>query len=80
MLPYKMNLMAAKSGISGRSSAERILDQNLVGTAEQIAEQVNELKESGIQHCILLYHAVDSYQEMVEQTQWFAEDVMKNLS
>ena len=47
---------------------------------QQIADQVNELKQSGIQHCILLYHAVDSYQEMVEQTQWFAEDVMKNFA
>jgi probable F420-dependent oxidoreductase len=76
MLPGRMDEIAAEAGIAGRPSAERIYHQNLIGTPDEVAEQLDGIRRQGVDHCILMYFAVDNATELLEQLQWFGEEVV----
>ncbi len=76
ILPRQMDVYATRAGIEGRPSEDRALDQNLIGTPQEIGEQMHRIKEYGVDHLVIFYFAVNEFKEMMEQTQWFGEEVM----
>lgn len=50
-----------------------------VGTPTEVAEQIHRISQEGITHLILQDFAVDCFEEMREQVQLFAEEVMPLL-
>lgn len=78
MIPVKMDEKAAEIGIADRPSADpkRVLEQNLIGTPADIIEQLQPEISKGINQCVLYYYAANTADEMMEQVQWFGEDVL----
>jgi probable F420-dependent oxidoreductase len=64
---------------TGRDLSQQVV-ANLVGSPEQVVEKVGKLGEIGVQHCCALMFPADSVQEMNDQVQWFAEDVMRKVA
>jgi probable F420-dependent oxidoreductase len=54
-------------------------DINLIGTAEDIIERANLLGEAGVTHLLGLYFAANDINELLDQMQMFAEDVVPHL-
>ena len=53
-----------------------IVRTNWVGTVEHIAEQLVDLKRQGIERIVVMHTATDTFEEMIEQSQIFAEEIM----
>ncbi len=71
------------SVLSGRTDGrtrESILSQNLVGTSQEIAEQIVQLEEDGVDHLIAQHFAADTLEQMNEQVEVFAKEVMPAFS
>ncbi len=64
----------------GGQTVEQLTSKNLIGTVNEVIEKVAGFKKEGATSCIITNPAVDTLQEMVEQTQWFAEEVMPHFS
>ncbi len=60
---------------TGRDLSHQV-KANLVGSPDVILEKVARLKEIGVDHCSALMFPANSVQEMDEQIEWFASDVM----
>ena len=54
-------------------------DINLIGTVEDAVERANLLGEAGVTHLLGLYFAADDLQELLDQMQIFAEDVVPRI-
>ncbi len=80
MLPGRMDVMATNMGFGGRPSEERVYRQNLIGTPDDIKEQLDRARQEGVDHCVIFYFAVGNFQEMMEQAQWFGEEIMPEFS
>lgn len=63
---------------TGRDLSHQVT-ANLVGSAESILEKVEKLRELGVDHCSALMFPADSVQEMNEQVEWFAKEVMAKV-
>ena len=61
-------------GIGGSSSSQ--LRWILIGTPDEIAEQIESLEAQGVGHCIALHFAVNTHEELMEQMQLFGEEVI----
>ena len=55
---------------------DTIVRTNWVGNVEQIAEQLVDLKDQGIKRIVVMHTVTDTFEEMLEQTQIFAEEIM----
>jgi len=55
---------------------DKLIPNNWIGTAEQIAEKISATKAKGITHFNALHIAGDSLQERKEQMHMFAETVI----
>ena len=64
---------------TGRDLSEQVV-ANLVGSPAQIIDKIAGLAKMGVQHCSALMFPTDSLTEMIEQIQWFAEDVMRKVN
>lgn len=64
---------------TGRDLSQQVT-ANLVGSPAMVIDKVGKLAEIGVQHCCALMFPADTVQEMNDQVQWFAEDVMKKVS
>lgn len=53
-----------------------IVCTNWVGTVEHIAGQLVDLKRQGIERIVVMHTVTDTFEEMLEQSQIFAEDIM----
>ena len=51
-----------------------------VGSPEEVAEQIRGLNREGIEHVIIQDFAVDDFEEMKEQVQYFGEEVLPLFS
>ncbi len=76
MLPERMNILASQMGFKGNPSKEKIYEQNLIGTPEEIQQQLINIQRDGVDHCVIFYFAVNEYEQMLEQTQWFGEEIL----
>ncbi|MAM69177.1 MAG: LLM class F420-dependent oxidoreductase [Rhodospirillaceae bacterium] len=54
-------------------------DINLIGTVEDVVERANLLGEAGVTHLLGLYFAANNIEELLDQMQIFAEDVVPRL-
>ena len=52
------------------------LNKALVTTPEQAIARIKKLEEEGVQHFVNTMYLVNSFEEIVEQVQMFAEEVM----
>jgi probable F420-dependent oxidoreductase len=53
---------------------------NLIGSPASILDQLRSLREAGVDHICAMQFPHDSVAEMLEQMQWFAEDVMRRFT
>src|SRR5690606_14737908 len=60
---------------TGRDLSQQVI-ANLVGSPDVILEKVSKLRDIGVDHCSALMFPANSVQEMDEQIEWFATDVM----
>jgi probable F420-dependent oxidoreductase len=63
---------------TGRDLGQQVT-ANLVGSPQMVVDKVGTLAEIGVQHCCALMFPADTVQEMNDQVQWFAEDVMRKV-
>ncbi len=61
---------------TGRDLSQQVV-ANLVGSPDMILEKVAYLNSIGVDHCCALMIPANSMSELIEQTEWFAADVMK---
>ena len=73
-LPEFMHPMPDGEGIGGRSSSN--LRWVMIGTPDDIAEQIGILNDAGIGHCIALHFAANAHAQLLEQMQLFGEEVI----
>ena len=66
----------SRMGALRKQDAQGLLNDHWIGTVEEVAEKLIRIKNEGVEHVIAMHTATDTYQEMVEQTQIFAEEVM----
>ena len=52
------------------------VEANLVGSPEGVREKIEAFAEIGVDHCCAMWFTGDTVDEMLEQMQWFAEEVM----
>jgi probable F420-dependent oxidoreductase len=64
---------------TGRDPVHQVT-ANLVGSPDHIIEKIHQLKKMGVDHCAAMAVAVNSESELLEQLQWFAEEVMPHAS
>ena len=53
-----------------------VVKDHWIGTPEEIIEKLVRQKRQGIEHIILMHTATDTFAEMMEQTQIFAEEIL----
>ena len=58
---------------------ETIIRTNWVGTVEHIAEQLIDLKRQGIKRIVVMHTVTDTFEEMLEQSEIFAEEIMPRV-
>lgn len=54
-------------------------DINLIGNVETIVEKVHKLKDAGVTHLLGLYFAANDIQELLDQMQFFAEEITPKI-
>ena len=81
LLPARMDEVGAESGIAGQPSAseDEVYAQNLIGTPDDVAEQLDRLRGQGADHCVIFYFAVHGARDLLDQLQWFGEEVLPQL-
>ena len=60
-------------------SLDSIVEQNWIGTVDEVGEKISNVKDNGIDHVNALHIAGDSIPEMMEQVESFAKDVMAKV-
>ncbi len=68
--------LASRMGQLRKQDAETLLKEHWIGTVDEVAEKLIRIKNEGIDHVVAMHTATDTYEEMVEQTHLFAEEVM----
>jgi probable F420-dependent oxidoreductase len=63
---------------TGRDLSQQVV-ANLVGSPDVILEKVAYLRSIGVDHCCSLMVPANSMSELIEQIEWFAEDVIKRV-
>ena len=79
MLPERTTALSVEFGLGGDVSRQRHYAQNLIGTPKEVAEWLEEVRDTGIDHCVILYFATPNSNELMDQLQWFGEEVMALL-
>jgi alkanesulfonate monooxygenase SsuD/methylene tetrahydromethanopterin reductase-like flavin-dependent oxidoreductase (luciferase family) len=64
---------------TGRDLGQQVT-ANLVGSPAMVIDKIGKLRGIGVQHCCALMFPADNVQEMNDQIQWFAEDVMRKVA
>jgi len=68
----------SKSTLKGQGTATHE-EINLIGTPAEVVEKALAFKEAGVTHLLGLYFAANSVQELLDQMQLFAEEVMPKV-
>jgi len=64
----------------GGQTLDQFVTRNLIGTPNEVVEKIVQLECQGATSCIVTNHAIDSYDELLEQIHWFSEEVMSHFS
>lgn len=59
-----------------RRAPDAFIPKMLVGTPDEIVGKIKTLEEQGVTHCVCTNIMVDTFEELVEQAQRFADEVM----
>ena len=76
MLPGRTAELSSEFGLGRDVPMQRHYEQNLIGTPEQVAEQIDQVRVLGVDQCVLMYFATSCSDELSDQLQWFGEEVM----
>jgi probable F420-dependent oxidoreductase len=68
----------SKSTLKGQGAATHE-EINLIGTPSEVVAKAMAFKEAGVTHLLGLYFAANSVQELLDQMQLFAEEVMPKV-
>jgi probable F420-dependent oxidoreductase len=52
---------------------------NLIGTPDQIGEQITVYRDAGVTHCCALIFPATTIEDTIDQMDWFARDVMREF-
>jgi probable F420-dependent oxidoreductase len=77
------NHLVSLSGTTLKDQVEagvKFEEIDLIGTAADIIEKIEALREVGVTHVSGLLFPANNYAEYQEQIQWFAEEVIPNVS
>jgi alkanesulfonate monooxygenase SsuD/methylene tetrahydromethanopterin reductase-like flavin-dependent oxidoreductase (luciferase family) len=69
----------SKSTLKGQGTATHE-EINLIGTPAEVTEKALAFKDAGVTHLLGLYFAANSVQELLDQMQVFAEEVMPKVT
>lgn len=75
---YKHLVSLSKSTLKEQGSI-KLEDSNLIGTPAMITEKALALRDAGVTHLLGIYFAAHSVQDLLDQMQLFAEEVMPHL-
>ncbi len=75
---YK-HLMSLRKSTLKEQAGSAMEDINLIGDADAVIAKAQALKEAGVTHFLGLYFAANGLQELLDQMQAFAEDVMPKI-
>ncbi len=75
---HKHLLSLAKSTMKGQEGIA-LEDANLIGDVDTILAKIAKAKDAGVTHLLGLYFAANDVQELLDQMQLFAEEVMPKL-
>ena len=75
---HKHLISLGKSTLKDQASIP-MEDINLIGDADTVVERATRLKEAGVTHFLGLYFAANDVQELLDQMQMFAEQVMPRI-
>ncbi len=74
------HLISLKASTLKDQAGMDMVETNLVGTVDEIVEKVNQLGEAGVTHLCGTYYCADNVQELKDQMQIFAEEVIPTFS
>jgi alkanesulfonate monooxygenase SsuD/methylene tetrahydromethanopterin reductase-like flavin-dependent oxidoreductase (luciferase family) len=75
---HKHLLSLSKSTLKGQAGLP-MEDINLIGSSDAIVEKVNKLKDAGVTHLLGMYFAANDVQELLDQMQFFAEEITPRI-
>lgn len=75
---YQHLLSLSKSTLKDQANLS-MEDINLVGSAQQVVDKANRLKEAGVTHFLGLYFAANDINELLDQMQIFAEEIIPKV-
>jgi alkanesulfonate monooxygenase SsuD/methylene tetrahydromethanopterin reductase-like flavin-dependent oxidoreductase (luciferase family) len=67
--------MDCRMGHFRNQDAETLLRDHWIGTVDEVAEKLVRIKNEGVDHVVAMHTATDTFEEMMEQAQLFAEEV-----
>ncbi|MCH8086903.1 MAG: TIGR03619 family F420-dependent LLM class oxidoreductase [Chloroflexi bacterium] len=67
--------MDCRMGHFRNQDAETLLRDHWIGTVDEVAEKLVRIKNEGVDHVVAMHTATDTFEEMMEQAQIFAEEV-----
>jgi probable F420-dependent oxidoreductase len=73
------HLISLKNSTLKGQGAAAHEDINLIGTAADVVDKALAFRDAGVTHLLGLYFAVNSVEELLDQMQMFAEEVMPKL-
>jgi probable F420-dependent oxidoreductase len=76
---YKHLLSLSESTLKEQAGT-RHENTNLIGSADEVIEKARRFQEAGVKHLCGTYFCADSTQELMEQMQIFAEEVMPRIT
>jgi alkanesulfonate monooxygenase SsuD/methylene tetrahydromethanopterin reductase-like flavin-dependent oxidoreductase (luciferase family) len=75
---HKHLLSLSKSTLKGQAGLA-MEDINLIGNPDSIVEKVHRFKEAGVTHLLGMYFAANDVQELLDQMQFFAEEITPRI-
>jgi len=75
---HKHLLSLSKSTLKGQANLA-MEDINLIGNPDSIVEKAHKLKDAGVTHLLGLYFAANDIQELLDQMQFFAEEITPRI-
>jgi probable F420-dependent oxidoreductase len=75
---HKHLLSLSKSTLKGQANLA-MEDINLIGNVDAVVEKAHKLKDAGVTHLLGLYFAANDIEELLDQMQFFAEEIMPKI-
>ena len=75
---YK-HLVSLKKSTLKDQDASNYMERNLIGTPDEISEQIQKYKEAGVTTCSAMLFAANTVDSFIEDMQLFSEEVMPNF-